>query len=165
MMYLSYIIAHYDALPPYTLFIHGHRTSWHQQGDILSLITSLNLRALDRDTYIPLRCDWYPSCPAEIRPLDHDAVVWGPGVHREDAEREIGRAWRRLFGEGVEMPRTIASQCCAQFAVTRGAVRRWGRGVYEGMREWLVETEVEDDVSGRVFEKLWAYIFTGEGVR
>ncbi|KAF2704068.1 hypothetical protein K504DRAFT_442990 [Pleomassaria siparia CBS 279.74] len=165
MMYLSYTITYYDALPDYTAFIHGHQRSWHQQGDMVELINSLQIPALDAHGYVPLRCDWYPSCPSEIRLIDHDAIVWGPGVHCEDAEREIGRAWKELF-DFAEMPRTIASQCCAQFVVTRDAIPRRSRVDYERMRRaWLQKPDLIDDTSGRVFEKLWAYIMTGEAVR
>jgi hypothetical protein len=164
MIYLSYIITNYNLLPDYSIFIHGHLKSWHQEGDIVGLINSLHIPALDRYGYIPLRCDWYPSCPAEIRPLDHNVTVWGPGVHREDAEREIGKAWNELFGS-VELPRIIASQCCAQFVVTRNAIRRRSRADYERMRKWLLQSELIDDISGRVFEKLWAYIMTGDAIR
>ncbi|KAF2183666.1 hypothetical protein K469DRAFT_689803 [Zopfia rhizophila CBS 207.26] len=165
MMYLSYIINNYDSLPDYSIFIHGHRTSWHQEGDMVDMINGLRFSALQKAGYVPLRCDWYPSCPREIRPVDHDAIVWGPGVHREDAEREIGNAWLEFFGPHVELPRTIASQCCAQFAVTRDAIRGRPKGEYERMRQWLVNTELINDISGRVLEKLWAYIFTKEAVR
>lgn len=164
MIYLSYIITNYDSLPKYTIFIHGHRESWHQEGDMVDLIKSLQITSLERDGYVPLRCDWYPSCPAEIRPLDHDATVWGPGVHREDAEREIGQAWNELFGS-EELPRTIASQCCAQFAATRDVIQRRSKADYERMRAWLLRSELIDDISGRVFEKLWAYIMTGDAIR
>ncbi|OCK74073.1 hypothetical protein K432DRAFT_398387 [Lepidopterella palustris CBS 459.81] len=164
MVYLTFIINHWDALPPRMIFVHGHRTSWHQENDTVSLIRSLRLPALEEVGYIPLRCDWYPSCPAEIRPITHDAVVWGPGVHREDAENGIAEAWETLF-PGVPIPETIASQCCAQFAVSRAAVQRRQKADYERVREWLMETELEDDVSGRVLEKLWAYIMTEDAVR
>ncbi|KAJ8114238.1 hypothetical protein OPT61_g3833 [Boeremia exigua] len=164
MTYLTFIITNYDALPNYSIFVHGHRHSWHQEGDIAELINNLRLQMLDRDGYVPLRCDWYPSCPAEIRPIDHDAVVWGPGVHRSDAETEIAKAWQDLFGS-TPLPSTIASQCCAQFAVTRKAIRRHAKSDYERMRDWLLQTDLIDDISGRVFEKLWAYIMTGETVR
>lgn len=164
-MYLSYIINNYDSLPDYSVFIHGHQFSWHQEGDMVAIINDFRLPALDKAGYAPLRCDWYPSCPREIRPVDHDAVVWGPGVHREDTEYEIGRVWSTLFGRDVELPRTIASQCCAQFAVTRKAIQQRPKAEYERMRRWLMDTDLISDVSGRVFEKLWAYIFTREAIR
>jgi len=165
MVYLSFIIANYDTLPDRAIFLHGHRRSWHQEADIEKLVTHLRIEALDNSSYVPMRCDWYPSCPAEIRPVDHDAVVWGPGVHREDAEWAIEEAWIDLFGPDIKIPKTIASPCCAQFAVTREAIRSRSKATYESMRDWLLKTDLIDDVSGRVLEKLWAYIMTNEPVR
>ena len=130
----------------------------------MPLIRNLRLPALDAAGYVPLRCDWYPSCPAEIKPITHDAVVWGPGVHRQDAEDGIVEVWPRFF-PGVELPETIAGHCCAQFAVTAGRIRSGERETYVKMREWLLETALLDDVSGRVLEKLWAFIFTEEAVQ
>ena len=72
--------------------------------------------------------------------------------------------WPRFF-PGVPIPETIAGQCCAQFAVTAERIRKRKRETYVGMREWLLETSLIDDVSGRVLEKLWAYIFTDEPVQ
>lgn len=167
MVYLTFIINNWANLPPRVVFVHGHRNSWHQEGDIVHLIRSIRFNALVIDNYIPLRCDWYPSCPAEIRPVAHDAVQWGPGVHRKDAERGISDAWQVLF-PNVTIPETIASQCCAQFVVTKKAkkaIQRRQKEDYERMRQWILDTELIDDVSGRVLEKLWAYIMTNEPVQ
>ncbi|KAI7546126.1 hypothetical protein KC331_g5809 [Hortaea werneckii] len=113
--------------------------------------------------YISLRCDWYPSCPAELRPKGHDAVVWGNvGLH-EDTEKAVSQSWKQLF-PNEDLPETIAAPCCAQFAVTRQAILRRSKADFERMRQWLIETLMMDELSGRVFEKLWAYIFTGEAV-
>ena len=164
MVYLSFIIERWDTLPRYTVFVHGHEKSWHQENDLVPLIQNMKLSALDAEGYIPLRCDWYPSCPREIRPVAHDAIVWGPGVHRQDAEDGIVEAWPIFFPE-VEIPPTISSQCCAQFAVTDDRIRSRSLETYTMMREWLLNTTLIDDVSGRVLEKLWAYIFTNEPVQ
>ncbi|EOD50629.1 uncharacterized protein K452DRAFT_310922 [Neofusicoccum parvum] len=164
MAYLTFIIENHADFPPYAVFTHGHLDAWHQEADTVALVRALQLPALDAQGYVSLRCDWYPSCPAEIRPLTHDAVVWGPGVNRNETEDAIVQAWGRLF-PGTQVPETLASQCCAQFAVTREAVLRRSVDEYERMREWLLETRLPDDVSGRVFEKVWAYIFTNETVQ
>lgn len=165
MVYLSFIIDHYDTtLPAYTIFIHGHATSWHQEDDIVPLIRALRLPALQIAGYIPLRCDWYPSCTAELKPVSHDGTVWGPGVHRADTEYAIEEAWS-IFFPGVQIPETIASQCCAQFAVSRDAILKRKKEEYVRLRVWLLATDLIDDVSGRVLEKLWAYIMTGEPVQ
>ena len=164
MVYLSFIIDNYESLPWCGIFVHGHSDSWHQEDTLVRLLKDLNRVALSRAGYISLRCDWYPSCPAEIRPLHRDAIVWGPGVLRAETEAAIAGNWRQLF-PGEVLPETIASPCCAQFAVTRQAILRRPLSDYERMRQWLIDTLLDDQVSGRVFEKLWAYIFTGEAVQ
>lgn len=165
MMFLSYIINNYERLPNYSIFIHGHRWSWHQQGDLIDIVNNIRFKKVDEVGYVSLRCDWSPSCPAELRPLDKDAVVWGDGVLRDEVENEIAWVWRALFPANEPLPRTIASQCCAQFILTRSAILSRDKDQYIRMREWLVNTPLPDDISGRVFEKLWAYIFTKEPVR
>ena len=164
MVYLSFILSRWDDLPTYTIFVHGHEKAWHQEADLVPLVRNLRLSALDEAGYVPLRCDWYPSCPAEIKPVTHDAIVWGPGVHRQDAEDGIVQVWPRFF-PGVELPQTIAAQCCAQFAVTEKRIKSRSKETYETMRDWILETDLIDDVSGRVLEKLWGYIFTNEPVQ
>ena len=164
MVYLSFIIDHYDALPPYTVFIHGHASSWHQIADTVPLIRSLRLPALQAAGYVSLRCDWYPSCPAEIKPISHNATVWGPGVLRKETEYVIAEVWDTFF-PGMPLPEPIASQCCAQFVATKEAITKRPREQYMRMRQWLLDTTLVDDHSGRVLEKLWAYIMTGETVQ
>ena len=164
MVYLSFIIDHYDDLPWATIFVHGHRSAWHQEDDIVPLIGDLNRVALARQGYISLRCDWYPSCPREMRPVQHDAVIWGPGVHTKGTEAAIHGNWKLLFPD-EQIPGTLASPCCAQFAVTRQTIIRRPKADYERLRRWLIGSLLEDDLSGRVLEKLWAYIFTGEAVQ
>ena len=165
MVYLTYIIDHYDnSLPGYIIFIHGHAQSWHQEDDMVPLIRSLRLSALQTAGYVPLRCDWYPSCAAELKPIGHNGTVWGPGVHRADAEYAISEVWSTFF-PAEPLPETISSQCCAQFAVTRDTVKKRRKDEYINFRQWLLETDLIDDISGRVLEKLWAYIMTGEPVQ
>lgn len=164
MVYLSYLIDNYDRLPPYAIFTHGHRKAWHQPIDIETMINSLRLEAFDQAGYVSLRCSWQPSCPAELRPITHDAIVWGQGEHVKETEIAIAEAWPHLF-PGSDLPHTIASSCCAQFAVTRRTMMRRSRLDYIRMRDWLLNTKLHDEVSGRVMEKLWAYIMTNESVQ
>lgn len=164
MTYLSYLIDNYENLPPYAIFTHGHLTAWHQKIDIRKMIRDLRVDALEEVGYVSFRCSWVPSCPAELRPVDHDAVLWGDGLHVRETEEAIATAWPDLF-PGVEIPRTIASPCCAQFAVTRKAMMRRSKEDYLRLRQWLLKTKLDDEVSGRVMEKLWAYMMTDEPVQ
>lgn len=106
---------------------------------MVELISSIRLPALKDAGYILLRCDWYPSCPREIRPIAHDVIVWGPGVNREVIEYEISWAWNELF-PNEPLPETIASQCCAQFAVTKEAIHRRRKEDYKRIRQWILDT-------------------------
>lgn len=162
MVFLTWIINNYNRLPPYAVFVHGHRTSWHQEAPIASLLSDLRTDALDTVGYISLRCGWFPSCPAEIRPLAHDAVLWAPNSFQLDVERILAEVWEDWFHEAV--PETVASPCCGQFAVTRESIQRRTAEDYKRMRQWLINTPSEDDLSGRIFEKVWAAMFTGEAV-
>lgn len=165
MVYLSYIIDNYDKLPWSAVFIHGHRKdAWHQEDDMIRILSGLNLNALASTGYISLRCDWFPSCPAEMRLTRHDAVVWGSEAERKATEAAVTGNWRFLFPK-EKMPEKLASQCCAQFAVTRQAILGRPKTDYERLRKWLLGTLLTDATSGRVFEKLWAYIFLGEAVQ
>lgn len=79
----------------------------------------------------------------------------------ESQETEIifKDAYTALFyGDAISdvlVPDAVGQSCCAQFAVSRDAVLRRPRSDYERFRRWLVETELDDAVSGRVFEYSW----------
>ena len=163
VVYLSYIIDNYDDLPWGAFFVHGHADSWHQEADIGSLIDSLDREQLGKYGFISLRCEWLPSCPAEIRPKNRDALIWGSDPFRAGTEAAVGGNWKLLFPD-AELPETMASPCCAQFAVTRQMVWMHPKEEYERLRNWLLGSLLDNDLSGRVFEKLWAYIFTREAV-
>ncbi|KAK3642279.1 hypothetical protein LTR56_010856 [Elasticomyces elasticus] len=164
IVYITWLVEHYDSLPWHVVFVHGDRDDWEQDEEILSKVITIRRNALARAGYVPLRCDWYPSCPAELRPVDHDAVVWGPDGSRNETEFAIASKWKSLF-PGTALPHTIASQSSAQFAVTRQAILQRPKSDYERLREWLLRTTLEDDEIRETFEKLWAYIFTGEAVQ
>jgi len=85
-------------------------------------------------------------------------------------------AWPELFGRGggnvsspsdlleeeTAIPHEIAAPCCAQFAVTREQILQRPLQAYRHFHDWLMRTELSDDVSGRVMEYAWHIIF-GKG--
>ncbi|KAI9724824.1 MAG: hypothetical protein M1812_000100 [Candelaria pacifica] len=156
MVYLTYIIDHWQNLPSKILFHHGSRTSWHQAVDIVTLLRDLRLDAVEEIGYVSLRCTWRSGCPNEIRPLDRDTE--SDDLSRQAVEDWMPQVWGELF-PNVTVPATIASQCCAQFIVTRKAIQSRSLDDYKRWREWLMTTDLPDDFSGRMFEKVWAYIF------
>ena len=73
-------------------------------------------------------------------------------------------AWRDLF-KNTDVPHILATPCCAQFAVSREQVQKRLLGEYQEYYTWLLETEVKDETSGRVFEYLWHILFGQEPVQ
>lgn len=117
----------------------------------------LNLDFVRESGYVNMRCQWYPGCPDWVQPARSQDVD-----DPENLEKGMPEAWRDLFGEEEEVPTIIATPCCAQFAVSKEQVLKRSKEEYELYHKWLMETEMSDKLSGRVFEYLWHIIF-GKG--
>lgn len=159
MVYLTYIIDHYEDLPSIIMFMHSHRFTWHNNdilnNDAYEIITRLSSERVIREGYMNLRCHWNPGCPEWIR----------PGRGEEDAqkreERELARVWNELFPLDT-IPQILAQACCGQFALSRERVHAIPKTKYIFYRDWLMRTKLDDYLSGRVWEYLWQYVFTGQ---
>lgn len=68
--------------------------------------------------------------------------------------------WRYMF-QNDQVPKVIGAACCSQFAVSRKQVHLRSVSDYGRFRQWLFDTEEDDDSSGRVMEYLW-HIFFGQ---
>ena len=151
MAYLTHIIDHYASLEDITLFVHAHRSSWHDDQfslDTPTAITRLNLTHVIHAGYTNLRCAWEPGCPSHIHPGEREFDPNKP------EQAVFADAWAEIFpGGGV--PEVVSQPCCAQFAVTRERVRQRGVGEYVRLREWVMRTGLEDGVSGRVMEYVY----------
>ena len=154
MVYLTYIIDHYNHLPDIMVFIHSQRYQWHNDDplyDGLPLLQSLQIPYVLSTGYVNLRCAWTLGCPSEIQ------------LHRVideklPSESAYPRAFQQLF-PNQPLPDVVGVGCCAQFAVTRTQVHLRPLGDYERYREWLLHTELDDETSGRVMEYMWHIIF------
>lgn len=104
-----------------------------------------------------MRCNPNPGCPNELLPLRN------PPDPTRGPEYVFGSAWERLFNNS-NVPEVVGAACCAQFAVSREQVLKRGYGEYEWFHSWLMETDLADDISGRVLEYLWHVIFGKEAV-
>ncbi|KYG43150.1 hypothetical protein M433DRAFT_55703, partial [Acidomyces richmondensis BFW] len=158
-IYLSYIINFYDSLPDVAIFMHSHRTAWHNN-DLLDSDAALTVRNLSparviSTGYVNLRCHWNPGCPDWIH----------PGTTRENDEKHeeivFASAWTELF-PNITVPRSLSQPCCAQFAVSRERIHSQSKDRYIELRDWLSNTELSDFLAGRVFEYIWQYIFTSQ---
>jgi hypothetical protein len=68
------------------------------------------------------------------------------------------QAFKELF-PGKSVPSVVGVPCCAQFAVTREAIRSRPLKDYKRYRQWLLETSLDSHISGRVLEYSWHMIF------
>lgn len=162
MRYLSFIIDYYDNLPDIIAFRHGHRSSWHQSEDSAAEINYLNLTTIRNRGYQNFRCTLFDGvmnhdCPADMKDhLEHDGKPYWESVAPE-LQTEFAHLWQTWFG--TPRPEYLMSACCAQFVVTRETVLTRSRGEYMRFRQYLIDTEVNDYYSGRVFEKVWHVVF------
>ncbi len=165
MPYLTQIITNYANLTDVTLFMHAHRWTWHNNdllnSDAKLMVQSLSSEKVVRDGYMNLRCHLDPGCPDHIHPSSPSDGEFDQLNRPEEAI--VGRAWLELFPEEKEKgPPTVLSQpCCAQFALSKERIRAVPLKKYVFFREWLLNTTLEDRLSGRVWEYVWHYIFTG----
>ena len=180
--YLTYILDNYDdddddddsfpspagggrrgrrGLPDISIFMHGAATAWHNN-DLLNfssptLLHRLNLDRVVREGYVNLRCQWQPGCPAHIHPFAEDFD------EKKQEESLFLTVWPELFPDvrREAVPRVLAQPCCAQFALSRAAIRAVPRDTYVHLRDWIVATTLGSQLIGQVFEYVWQYLFLG----
>ncbi|KAF2181981.1 hypothetical protein K469DRAFT_587523 [Zopfia rhizophila CBS 207.26] len=162
MVYLTFIIENYDKLPDNILFIHPNRYQWHNDDpdyDGLPMLRHFQIPYLEEEGYVNIRCAWSLGCPSEIRPLaeegEHRAAVHAGGDYK--------KAFEKLF-PGKPVPKYVGVSCCAQFAATREKILERPKSNYVYYREWLLSTDLDDAISGRILEYSWHMIFGKEPV-
>ncbi|KAB5528817.1 hypothetical protein GE09DRAFT_1148528 [Coniochaeta sp. 2T2.1] len=168
MIYLTYLIDRYDTLPATTVFLHASRFQWHNDNpdyDGLLSLRNLSFSYIQQEGYVNLRCVWVLGCPVEIRPATDafEASVKDPANH-EVATKDIFKAAFEELLPGMPVPDEVGVPCCSQFAVTRETIRRRPREDYVRFRDWLIKTDLDDSLSGRVLEYSWHIIFGKKAV-
>ncbi|KAL2802604.1 hypothetical protein BJX63DRAFT_425944 [Aspergillus granulosus] len=161
MIYLSYIIEHYDELPDIIAFMHSHQFAWHNddlfQGNAADILQRLRPERVVREGYMNLRCGWGPGCPDWLH----------PGTLEEDESKQeeimLARSWGEIFPDDP-IPNVLAQPCCAQFAVSRERVHAIPLARFVFYRDWVLRTQLSDYISGRIWEYLWHVVFTGQNV-
>ncbi|KAF2640228.1 hypothetical protein P280DRAFT_490571 [Massarina eburnea CBS 473.64] len=165
MVYLSYMIDNYDELPDTTIFMHAHQRAWHNNlllgQDAAPMIRRLNHERVARMGYMNVRCHHEPGCPDWIH-MDR------PGGDFDFFRKPEEIHWRRHIWEeihpGAPIPFSLSGVCCAQFALSRDRIQQVPIERLRHYRQWLIKTKMDDQYSGRVFEYIWHYIFTGHEV-
>ncbi|KAF2007496.1 hypothetical protein P154DRAFT_420509 [Amniculicola lignicola CBS 123094] len=161
MVYLTYLIDHYDSLPDTSIFVHAHRTAWHNNYlldlDMATTIQRLRDDRVARQGYMNLRCHLDPGIYLDRAPVDFD------DFHKPEEKYFSFELFQEMF-PGHRPPPYVSQACCAQFAVSRERIRDNPLAMYIHLRNWLLSTTLEDENSGRIFEYMWQYLFTRNAV-
>lgn len=137
--------------------MHSLRYQWHNEDpmyDGVPVLKRLRLEYVRKRGYVALRCTWTMGCPAELRPLQPSSG----SDDRSQNERAYAAAFRHLF-PGEQVPEAIGAHCSSQFAVSRERIQARPKKQYERIHDWLLETDLDDQISGRIIEYMWHIIF------
>jgi hypothetical protein len=143
------------------IFQHANRYQWHNDDPLYDgqrMLSRLQLPHIQAQGYVNLRCVWTIGCPAELHPIREYEAVLGELSEEITRDSRTGSVYKEAFEAlfpGKDVPEAVGASCCAQFAVTGDKVRQRPKSDYETYRRWLLETELPDDISGRVMEYSW----------
>lgn len=161
MIYLSYIINHYDALPDILMFMHSHRWTHHNNAllayDAAEMVRRLDSDYVTREGYVNMRCQWSPGCPEWLHPSNARESL--------DKQEEVvlSKSWGELFPSDP-LPAALGQACCAQFALSKERILSIPVSRFVFYRDWIMRTPLSDYVSGRIWEYSWQFLFTGQSI-
>jgi hypothetical protein len=142
--YLNYIVDRYDFLPEYSIFVHGHRGSKHQDNFIDVIINRLEF---DK-----------PIINLNSSGL-YDYVEEGDD-YADKKYSWLSDNWGKLFGNDLVLPRRVGFYAHAQFAVHRDCIWQYKKEFWLNLYEWCKDSQLSNYVASRVFEYTWYYIFS-----
>ena len=162
MVYLTHLVEHYDDLADINVFMHKDRFTHHNEAlldfDAVKMVSRLRGSYVVQNGYTNLQCGWAKSCPSWLNSSD----PW-PRMEKQE-QVYLSRVWKELF-PGEDVPATLGAPCCAQYAVSKERIRAVPLARFVFVRDWLLKTPLTDYISGRLWEYLWHYLFTGEHVK
>ena len=169
MPYLTYIVHHYPDFPDVVAFLHPHRRgmpmAWHNDArgnDAVNMMRDLKLETVLDRGYVNLRCNNEVGCPDEVQPFRD------PPDPKKLAEHAFpyvyGHFFNATFTQMRETIPVVATQCCAQFVVSKQQILKRPKHEYVRYRKFLEETHYDDETVGRVMEYLWHIIFGRDAV-
>lgn len=139
--FLEYIINNYDCLDDYTIFVHGHRNSWHHNEFMDSKINRL--------IFVH---DYY-----NINDQDLVALTQFPGSLEKTVENIHNL--ESILGYKIDCTKIIY-RCSSQFYVSRETIHKYTKEQYQKMLNWLYTTDEKSFWTSRVFEYCWHVMFT-----
>jgi hypothetical protein len=104
-----------------------------------------------------MRCNWKPGgCPQYLNLHDPALSTLG-GSHEAEI---LKKALSELFPDVNDLGQWVGQPYGAQFAASRNAIRRIPLQSWVKWREWLINTDLTNYPSGRVWEYTWQYVLS-----
>ncbi|KAM3424247.1 hypothetical protein BST61_g11213 [Cercospora zeina] len=157
LMYFTYLFDKYENLADVNIFIHAEEHPWHLDSALWQSMT-FALSHLDLSQVLERR---YFSLYTSLK----GGRVEGYNTSKTSLETNVSEesymadALRANFGNDVIVPEILLGPCCSQFAVSRDAILSRPREQYEHSMKWLTETTWPDQLTGRVWEHMWPFLF------
>ena len=140
--YLKYILDNYECLPEYTIFLHDHETSYHQEGSIIDAITA-------RIGHTAQYFNFNIVNNAEFYLYEATGLIL---LYKEFLEEYTGPL--RQYGEF-----TLGSKLYAQFQVHKSLITARPRKMYENIYNWMMTCNPDKYIAGFFMEVFWDIIF------
>lgn len=158
--YLKYIVEYYDNLPDRIVFLHGHENAVHQKypKHLLQAIDDArkDLDFVSLNNFINLKKSHGEPPKLPVHEYSQEFGDWKPAFD------DMKENWETLFKPivGFDMPEYFRFDISAQFIVTRKAIHRHSKHVYQKLLNYVIEDGKNDHTRGAVLEFLWQSIFT-----
>lgn len=161
MVYLTYLIDHYDRLPDVMIFLHAHQFTYHNPhvmgANTLLMVDTLSPQRVIREGYMNMNCgSWQTdTCPATIRPKE----IYPSNY----PSNQFAKVFTELFPLN-DVPDVLSQHCCGQFALSRERVLQIPQKQLVKYRQWMLDTRYVNKESGYFWEYLWQFVLTGRPV-
>jgi hypothetical protein len=159
--YLKYILDHWDSLPEHVAFIHAHESDWHHKKSMADKLNSMHVHGDYtnlNDTDCVTNIVKYDGRKIQIFFNDENTLSNEPESVFEHMKTWYVDTMEPHFGK-LREGTLVTDRCCAQFIVSRKAIRRLPREFYERHYNWLMTTELENYVCSRFYEWTWKLVF------
>jgi len=144
-LYLTYIINNYNKLPDNILFLHSHKVDWSQDFSLPFIIDNIKWDSFD---YF------------NIASREHYNTLFTQGDYGHGSPKEwMINSWK-IFEDKYDFPKEIYYYAGGQFKVNKKLILQYDISFYKKLDDWLLNTELPDWISARIFEYTWHLIFT-----
>jgi hypothetical protein len=141
-VYLKYIVDYYDSLSSYNVFLHDEETAFHHAGRIQDRVIE---HEGGRQPYFSFN-------------------TWRCGNIKNGVWKEMCAFYKRFLLPYIGPMEqygdwTLGHQCAAQMVVSKAKIRQHPKKMYQDCFKWIMSTDLDIEITGRLFEWTWRIIF------